>query len=162
MARAHARAHAMGVYQQLLQAKPALDAPHPDAAPYTATQGQRLNPDALHCVLGSLAADPSSLLVRVATARADGDGVGPSRWRPLEMARYDEELDEIELAVVVERGALLRYLLSSPRRVLIEEQPGERVLRVHDASGFETVIRVRERANGARSRGRGEVTGAHE
>jgi hypothetical protein len=109
-------------------------------------------------ILDFLFENRQSLLVRVALAPADSDGGEDARWRPLQTARYDDELDEIELTVIVDRGAVLRYLLASPRCVVVEERSDERVLRVHDASGLETVIRVRERAAVDRSRDRCEGT----
>ena len=137
----------------MLSPAPEREAGQPQTAPHSA-------PDHWHSVLGSLVDDRAPLLVRIALAHADGDGPGAVRWRPLHAARYDSELDEIELSVAVERGATLRYLVSRPRRVVVEEHPGQRVLRVYDASGLETVIRVCELSNVECARGRGKTTQA--
>jgi hypothetical protein len=131
------------VYQYLFGGSPPPDAPA-GAGDQGAARTARLDADQWHVLLGFLVERAGSLLVRVALSDADGDGLEHVRWRPLRTARYDAELDELELTVAGERGATVRFLVSSPRCALVEARLGQRVLRVQDASGLETVIRVRE------------------
>jgi hypothetical protein len=144
MVRASTRPHDRDVYQHFLfQAKPSREGPRAGSREREAARRRALKPQQWHAILDFLLDHGGSLLTRVAMSHAEGDGDGPLLWRPLQEARYDARLDELELIVTVARGATLRYLVSSPRCVRVEVQLGERVLRVQDASGAETVIRVR-------------------
>jgi hypothetical protein len=121
------------------------------------TRGLALGPEQWHAVLAFLLDQSGLLVVRVAASHADGHGgLEAARWRSLQMARYDVELDELELTVASGQGATLRYLVSNPRLATTEEWPSERVLRVYDACGMETVIRVRERPAVCCSRDQGD------
>jgi hypothetical protein len=152
----------VGVYQFVFQADPPGDVPRHSAAGSEPQRRLRLKSERWHSILGFLVAQDGSLLARVALSHADGDDTESVRWRPLRTLHYDAELDELELTVAVERGATLRYLVSSPRCVLFEAQLGQRVLRVNDACGLETVIRVREGSRVDCAGGGGKATEAHE
>jgi hypothetical protein len=158
MARASTRPHDRDVYQYLFVAGPPGDGPRARSGEREATKRLALKPQQWHAILDFLLDHGGSLLTRVAMSHADGAGDGPVRWRPLQEARYDARLDELELIVTVERGATLRYLVSSPRCVRVEAQLGERVLRVRDASGAETVIRVRTSSDSRGAEGAGPQT----
>ena len=161
MARADVRTQSVGVYQFMFQADPPGEVPR-SAADTGQARRLRLKSEQWHSILAFLVEQDGSLLARVALSHADGDEIESVRWRPLRTLHYDAELDELELTVAAERGATLRYLVSSPRCVLFEAQLGQRVLRVNDASGVETVIRVRERSRVDGASGQGKPTKAHE
>jgi hypothetical protein len=76
---------------------------------------------------------------------ANGSGDEPAR--PLHAIRYDADRDEIELAVGIGIGprAALRYFLSAPRSIHIDELDGAKVLRVQDVNGQVTVVHISRR-----------------
>jgi hypothetical protein len=64
-------------------------------------------------------------------------------WRPLQMISYDSHEDVLEFAVAGHGGGpALRYLISAPRLVSVEESSYMRLISVMDASGTETMIRL--------------------
>ena len=132
------------MYQYLFAKTPSGDAPRRGAGDRQRVGRVGRKPDEWHAILAFLVEKGGSLQMRVALSHADDDELEAVRWRPLRTAHYDAERDELELAVAIERGSTLRYVVSSPRCVLVEARLGQRVLRVQDASGLETVIRVRE------------------
>jgi hypothetical protein len=64
------------------------------------------------------------------------------RRRPLHAIRYRAEADELEVVVGAGRGAALRYLISAPQSIVVEELAHAKVLRVADDSGVQTDIQV--------------------
>jgi hypothetical protein len=69
---------------------------------------------------------------------------GDCAWRLLRKVSYDVDKDVLEFAVSthLDGGPPLRYFISAPRAVSVEESGDTRVIRVHDASGTCTMIRL--------------------
>jgi Family of unknown function (DUF5335) len=92
----------------------------------------------------SLSNGGDHLLAAIEPPGSDDDRDGYEPQRPLHAIRYDANADEIELAVGIGIGprAALRYFVSAPRSIVVEELDEVKVLRVVDASGLQTLIRV--------------------
>jgi hypothetical protein len=58
--------------------------------------------------------------------------------------RYDQRLDEIEVTVARNDNGwrAVRYFLLEPRSIVVEESATGKTVRIHDASGLCTVIRL--------------------
>jgi len=94
--------------------------------------------------LRSLAQDREQLLVGVSVTDAEQDRRDAPRRLPLHAISY--EADEIQVTVGLGSGAELRYLVSAPRSIEVQERAGETVLRVADATGVMTVFRLFDQA----------------
>jgi hypothetical protein len=62
--------------------------------------------------------------------------------RPLQAIRYEAKADEVEVVLVAGRYSSLRYFISTPRSIIVEELDRAKVLRVSDATGVQTAIHV--------------------
>jgi hypothetical protein len=85
-------------------------------------------------VLAIVARDPhSGNLLRVARAATDST---------LRAIRYDPDRDVVELGVggAVGLGPALRYSISAPRRIVVEESPQATRILIEDAAGMRTTI----------------------
>ena len=103
----------------------------------------------------ALATDGDGLVARVTLSpeRPEG-GDGAVAW-PLHAIRYDSDADEIQIHVGHRppHGVLLRYFVSAPRAVHVQEQVRGKVIAVEDMSGVRTLIQVTHAgAPGARRR----------
>jgi hypothetical protein len=107
-----------------------------------------LNRQYLREYLDSLGRDRDHTLVAVAVTEAEDGARGTDRERPLRSISYDAEADEIRVTVGLDGSAELRYLVSAPRSIHVEELDGETVLRVADATRVQTVVRLFDSACG--------------
>jgi len=71
------------------------------------------------------------------------DGEDAVAWT-LYAISYDQHADEIEIHVghPAPRGPILRYFVSAPRAIHVQERAGGKVIAVHDMSGVRTLIQV--------------------
>ena len=102
----------------------------------------------------SLAQPRRRLLAAVALPGPDGDACWEDGDRPLHGISYNRPCDEIEIAVRLGPGlgAALRYFVDAPRAIVLEEAaPAVTLLRVTDARGAQTLIRLRESTTGLRA-----------
>jgi hypothetical protein len=92
----------------------------------------------------SLFLEGDHLLAAVALPGEDHDGDAYEPRRPLHAIRYDPRSDEIEVAVGIGVGprAALRYFVSAPRSIVVDELDDAKVLRIVDVSGMQTLIRL--------------------
>ena len=109
--------------------------------------------------LGGLAADGQSVLTGITLGPADGarsDGWAIGGWS-LRAIRFDRRADEIEIDAgrATSGGVGLRYFISCPRSIKVQEHGRDVTISVVDASGARTMIQLSQaRAAGAlRSRG---------
>jgi hypothetical protein len=104
-----------------------------------------------HEYFNSIALNRESLLATVALPVGRVNSRPDDRRRQLHSIRYDSTADEIE--VVVAYGALgeaaLRYFVSGPRSIIVQEFDHTKVIVVDDASGAQTLIRLFDPARGA-------------
>jgi hypothetical protein len=98
-----------------------------------------------HGYLESLARDRDRPLVTVSLGEAERGARGTPRRLPLHAIGYEAESDEIQVTVGLGASAQLRYLVSKPRSIDVEELADHTVLRVADAAGMQTVFRLFDR-----------------
>jgi hypothetical protein len=97
--------------------------------------------------LASLVTGGAPRLASVTLAQAGQNGRPDRLERPLQAIRYQAEADELEVVVGGARDAALRFYISTPRSIVVEELDGAKVLRVADARGMQTVIRLCDAAH---------------
>jgi len=75
----------------------------------------------------------------------DRNGASAAVERALRSIRYDPNRDVLELSVggFADRGPALRYFISVPRQVVVQETPEETVILIEDARGERTAIALR-------------------
>jgi hypothetical protein len=149
MARRSAPAHDLRMYQRLLDFAPMWPA-HSQLTRGAGVpqRGAALDLEQWRHHLRLLLGDGERPQVSVALTHPERGDEEARCWRPLHGLSYDRHADEIELRVGIGRRSTLRYLIAGPRAAVIEHKPGERILRVLDVSGAQTVIHVRERSRG--------------
>ena len=88
--------------------------------------------------------------VSLSPERAERGGPAGRHDRLLAGIRYDKGRDEIEVCIRSHLGRdhSIRFFLSSPRSVTAEEVEGEKLIRVSDANGVDTLIRLVELPGG--------------
>ncbi len=79
---------------------------------------------------------------------SDRNGASTAVERALRSIRYDPNRDVLELSVggFADRGPALRYFISVPRQVVVQESPEETVILIEDARGERTAIALRRAA----------------
>jgi hypothetical protein len=97
-----------------------------------------------HRYLETIAAHGEDLVARVTLSHErPRDGKDAVAW-PLQSIRYDADADEIEIEVghPAPRGALLRFFVSAPHSIHVQEWVRGKVIAVEDTSGIRTLIQV--------------------
>jgi hypothetical protein len=91
----------------------------------------------------AVAADGDGLVARVILSPGRPEADGAVAW-PLQAIRYDSDADEIQIHVGrrPSHGALVRYFVSAPRAIHVQEQVRGKVIAVQDVSGVRTLIQV--------------------
>jgi hypothetical protein len=110
--------------------------------PHRATSEPRavgLGQEHWRAYLDSLVDGVSPRLAAVALAQA---GHHERLRRPLQALRYRAQADELEVVVGAGGHSALRYFISTPRSIVVEELEGAKVLRVADATGMQTAIHL--------------------
>lgn len=100
----------------------------------------------------SIGAAEDPLLVSVSLLRGSAEDAPAQRpkERPLRAIRYDSERDVLQLAVGgTVRRPELRYFISGPRRILVEESVDQQMIVVEDSTQARTAISMRGRSQGA-------------
>jgi hypothetical protein len=84
-------------------------------------------------------------VVTLQPPRSDRDGASATLERTLRAIRYDPRRGVLELSVggVAGRGPALRYFISSPRRIVVEESAQSTGILIEDAGGQRTTIALR-------------------
>jgi hypothetical protein len=84
-------------------------------------------------------------MVTLQTPRSGRDGVAATIERTLRAIRYDPRRDVLELSVggAGGRGPSLRYFVSTPRQIVVEESPRCTEILIEDAGGQLTTIALR-------------------
>jgi hypothetical protein len=100
--------------------------------------------------LRSIALEPGRMLATVTLLPGHGDHDGEGRHngaaeaRPLRSIRYDPANDVLELGVGGHAdGPALRYFISAPRQIEVEESPEATGIVIQDATGGRTAIALR-------------------
>jgi hypothetical protein len=112
--------------------------------PIFATRAFELGTDDWHGYFEAIGADGARLVARVIVAPERADDEDGAMGRPLHAIRYDADADEIEIHVgrPAPSGALLRYFVSAPRSIHVQERLRGKLIAVDDASGVRTLIHV--------------------
>jgi hypothetical protein len=113
----------------------------PDSAS-SAPRAVGLGKEGWRAYLDSLVDGASARLAAVTLAQAGPLGDCERLRRPLQAIRYQAQADELEVVVGAGGHSALRYFISTPRSILIEELAGAKVLRVADATGQQTAIHL--------------------
>ncbi len=117
----------------------------------TFADGSALERDTWSAYFDSLAHPRARLLVAVSLPGPDGEACWQEGDRPLDGIGYDPVRDEIEVAARLGpgSGASLRYFVCAPRAIVVSETaPQVKLLRVIDANGTQTLIRLRRSPSG--------------
>jgi hypothetical protein len=120
-------------------------------AQVTQTEGTALERESWCAYFDSLAHPRARLLVAVSLPGPDDDAGWQDGDRPLHGINYNHLSDEIEVATRLGpgAGASLRYFVCAPRAIVVAETaPQVTLLRVTDASGAQTLIRLRRSPSG--------------
>jgi hypothetical protein len=114
-------------------------------------EGTALERESWCAYFDSLAHPRARLLVAVSLPGPDGDAGWEDGDRPLHGINYNHVSDEIEVAARLGpgSGASLRYFVGEPRAIVVAETaPQVTLLQVTDASGAQTLIRLRRSPSG--------------